>query len=110
MFKLSGPLVTPATLQNPTYETAYAVETKEYKTVDTIFITFRTFAATESNVNDLVSVENTAVVETWYREDITSNSRLIVNGNTYEVVGSPEDISVRHQYLVFRVRQIKGAA
>ena len=102
--------MTPATLQNPTYEKTLAVSTKTYKTVDTINITFRTFAGSESNVNDLVSVENTAVVETWYREDITSNSRLIVNGNTYEVVGSPEDISLRHQYLVFRVRQIKGSA
>ena len=110
MFKLSGPLATPATLYNPTYSTSYGVPEKTWDKGTQIFCTFRTFGGTETTVNDLTTVENTAVIETWFRPDITSESKLVVNGKEYEVLGDPEDISMRHQYLQIKVRQIKGGA
>ena len=64
------------------------------------------------NVNGLYSVENTAVIETWYRPDIKSDCRIGVpqTGEIYEILGQPENIEMRNQYLKIKVRQIKGGA
>ena len=108
-FRLSGPLAVPAFLQKPTYSAAYAVSKKNYSTPgEQIFVNFKTYGGSEVTVNGLLGVENTAIVETWYRPDITSDCRLVVNGVSYEVLGQPEDIEMRHQYLKFRVKAIQG--
>lgn len=72
---------------------------------------FRTFGGTEKTVDGVITVENTAVIETWYRPDIKSNCELEdVDGLRYEILGTPEDIEQRHQFLRFKVRAIKGGA
>jgi hypothetical protein len=56
-------------------------------------------------------VENTAVVETWYRPDIKANCVLEdMNGLRYEILGTPENISMQNQFLKFKIRAIKGGA
>ena len=110
MYKLAGPLTTPAILQIPVYSKALAVETKTYTPGDTIFISFRSFGGTEMVTDNLMSVVNTAVVETWYRPDIKSDCRLVVDGKNYEILGEPENIQMRNQYLKFKVREIRGGA
>ena len=107
-FRLSGPLAVPAFLCKPIYSAAYAVNKKTYGPGERININFKSYGGTEVAVNGLLGVENTAIVETWYRPDITSDCRLVVNGVNYEVLGQPEDIEMRHQYLRFRVKAIKG--
>jgi len=109
-FQLSGPLNVPASLHNVTYDEIQGVRKREYGAGELIFVSFRTFGGTEVEKNGIVGVENTAIVETWYRPDIKSSSRLVVEGHTYEVWGEPEDIELRHQYLRFKVREIKGGA
>ena len=108
-FRLSGPLAVPAFLQKPSYSTALAVRTKTYDSPgEQIFVNFKTYGGSEVTVNGVLGVENTAIVETWYRPDITSDCRLVVGGVPYEVLGQPEDIEMRHQYLRFRVKAIQG--
>ena len=76
-----------------------------------IFCSFRTFGGTEKVVNDIIAVENTAVVDTWYRPDITSDCILQTeNGERYEIMGTPENLSMRNQYLRFKIRALKGGA
>lgn len=108
MFKFPGPLATPALLKNPTYSSEYGVPVKTFDKGKQIFVSFKTYGGSELNNNDLLTVENTGIVDTWFRPDITSASRLVINGKDYEVLGEPEDIDQRHQYLHFRVRQIAG--
>lgn len=108
-FRLSGPLAVPALLLKPTYTIVNAVRQKKFDSPgEEIFVNFKTYGGTEVNVNGVLGVENTAIVETWYRPDITSDCRLMVDGIPYEVLGRPEDIDMRHQYLKFRVRAITG--
>lgn len=109
-FKPSAPFTTPAALQNVTYEAIQGVRTKEYGPGELIYINFKTYGGTETTVNGLVAVEHTAVVETWYRPDILSSSRLTIAGRKFEILGAPEDIELRHQYLRFKVKEIKGGA
>lgn len=108
-YRPSEPYCTPVELFNPTYETVKGVTKKVYTFVDVINCSFKTYGGTESTVNDQLTVVDTANVETWYRPDITSGSQIRLGAKKYEVMGEPEDIEQRHQFLKFKVRGVKGA-
>lgn len=86
------------------------VPVKDYKMSGIINCLFKTYGGTETEKNGLLSVVDTANVETWYRPDITAASRVMLGEKVYEVTGEPEDINQRHQYLKFKVRRVKGGA
>lgn len=114
-FKLSAPLSTPLVLLIPEYSEAYGVESKAYPALSDgilIYGSFRTFGGTERSVNGLYSVENTATVDTWYRPDIKSNCRIGVpqTGAVYEILGEPENIEMRNQYMRLKLQEVKGGA
>lgn len=72
---------------------------------------FRTFGGTESNVNEVYSVVDTATIDTWYRPDFKANCRIYVEqtGETYEIKASPENIEMRNQFMQIRVQRLGGA-
>lgn len=108
-YRPSEPYCTPVEIFNPTYETVKGVTKKVYpETGELIFCSFKTYGGTETTINDQLSVIDTANVETWYRPDITSASQIRLGAKTYEVIGEPEDIEQRHQFLKFKVRGVKG--
>lgn len=114
-YRPSLPFSTPLLLLVPTYETKQGVKVKSYTAIaDGILFygTFKTYGGTETTSNGVLMVEDTATIETWYRPDIDSNCRiaLAANGAEYEIIGQPEDISQRHQWLTFKVRRVKGGA
>lgn len=73
---------------------------------------FRTFNGTETTSNDLYTVLDTATIDTWYRPDIKADCRIYIEQTqeTYDVIGSPENINMRNQYLQFRVQKVGGGA
>ena len=73
---------------------------------------FRTFGGTESISNDVYTIINTAVIDTWYRPDITANCQVYIcdTGDTYDIISDPENIDFRNQYLQFKVKKIGGKA
>ena len=77
-------------------------------TGEVIFCKFKTYGGTESTSNGVLTVVDTANVETWYRPDIKSSSRIKLGAKVYEVMGEPEDIEQRHQIMKFKVRSVKG--
>lgn len=108
-YRPTEPFTTPAELFNPTYETVLGVTKKVYpETGERIFCSFKTYGGTESNINDQLVVVDTANIETWYRPDITSASMIRLGAKDYEVMGVPEDIEQRHQFLKFKVRAVTG--
>lgn len=112
-FRPDLPFTTVAYLLTPTYETIKGVPVKKYLVPtdeDVIHISFKTFGGTESTKNDLLVIEDTANVETWYDPKIKSDYgiRLTDDDSTYEILGEPEDINKRHQFLKFKVKRIKG--
>lgn len=109
-YKPSAPFAVPAILQVATTKTVKGVKKKTYEKKDDIFISFKTFGGTENKSNDTIVVENTGVVETWFRPDIEADCRLIINGLAYEILGTPENINMRNQYLKFKVRAVTGGA
>lgn len=98
-----------------TVEEALSVKDKNNNSVNLFFGSFKTYGGTENKektINGLYVIEDTAVIETWYRPDITSNCRIArANDNAiYEVMNEPENINQRHQFLKFKVRRVKGGA
>lgn len=109
MYRPREPFTTPVQLFNPTYKTVKGVTVKTYpEQGELIFCSFKTYGGTESSVNDQLSVVDTANIETWYRPDITSASMIKLGAKEYEVLGVPEDIEQRHQFLKFKVRGVSG--
>lgn len=109
-YRPSEPFTTTLELLNPVYETVKGTPVKKFENVGFINCSFKTYGGTESVVNDVYSLIDTANVKTWYRPDITANSRVILGSKVYEIIGEPEDINQRHKYLKFKVRSVRGGA
>lgn len=110
-FKPHTPYNVPAVLLIPATKTVKGVLTKVYPdTGETIFCNVRTFGGTERVVNGTLVLENTATVETWFRPDIKADCRLLINGQPYEIMGDPENVNMRNQYLICKTKAIKGGA
>lgn len=108
-FTPSLPFNVPFHLLIPDYKTVKGVSTKTFeKSEKPYFCSFRTFGGTEKNVNGVLVVEDTATIETWFTPEIKSDCNIEVDGQQYEILGTPENINKRNQYLVFKVRAVKG--
>ena len=108
-FKPSFPYSTPVELLIPVYTQTATGTSKTYPAKGIrINCSFKTFGGTEANTKYAFSVLNTAQVETWFRPDIAEDCRikLLPTGEVYEVVGKPENISMRNQFCKFRVRAL----
>ena len=112
-YRPSAPFTVPMKLLVPVSGEDYGVTTKvfsEPSTSELFFGSFRTFGGTESLKNDLWTVIDTAVIDTWYRPDIKADCRIYLceSEEVFEIIGTPEDIDRRHQYLKFKVKKIGG--
>ena len=111
MYRPLEPFNVAAELLNPTYSEVKGVTVKEFpEHGELIYCSFKSYGGTEVVVNDVLVVRNTANIETWYRPDITAASRIKVGSVVYEVMGTPENISMRNQFLKFKVQAIVGGA
>ncbi len=78
-----------------------------------IYASCASFGGTEVKKNDLLVIEDTWNIETWFRPDITSDC-LVAFANEpmqkYEVISTPENINRRNQFLKFKIRKKGGVA
>lgn len=111
MFKIAQSFNVPMELFAPTLQNDSGIVTKKYPaTGEQIFGNFKTYGGTEVINSGVYSIEATANVETWYRPDITADARLRINSQDFEIIGQPENIGMRNQFLKFKVRLIQGGA
>ena len=112
-FTPSFPYTVPVELLTPTYSTSKGVTKKSFpEKGERLNCSFKTYGGTETMENGVYSVLDTAQVETWYRPDIKADCRIkvITTGNVYEIIGKPENINMRNQFVRFRVQAIEGGA
>lgn len=111
-YRQQKPFNIPLMLLVPTKETIKGVTKKTYpETGDIINCSFSTYGGTEKEVNGVTAVEDTAIIETWYRPDIKGECRIKdQEGNIYEILGKPENIEKRNQYCKFKIRAVGGGA
>ena len=112
----AAPFAVPFKLLQPTVTNVRGARVKDYPNpndVDMVmFCSFRTFGGTERMENDIYTLEDTATLNTWFQPSITADCRIYLcdTGKTYEIVGTPENIGMRNQYLSIKVRAIGGGA
>lgn len=77
---------------------------------EVFFAGFRTFGGTENFSNDVYTIFNTAVIDTWYDPRITPDCQIYdcETGNIYNIISPPEDIGRRHQFLQFKIEKVGG--
>lgn len=112
-FKPAFPFDTPIWLLIPTYTKKKGVTVKTFPDNGILlYCSFKTYGGTESTVNGVVTVIDTAIVETWFRPDIKSDCRIknLQSGQTYEIIGIPENINMRNQFVKFKVKAVEGGA
>lgn len=78
---------------------------------DVIFVNWKSYGGTETTVNGVYSILDTALITTWYRSDIAANCRLLrEDGAVYEIMNEPENIEMQNVFLTFKVQRVKGGA
>lgn len=116
-YKPNGNFTVPMKILVPETEKAKGVPVKKYPEPDKLndddylfFGSFKTYGGTETIVNGIVTIIDTAVIETWYRPDIKSNCRIFVipMNREYEIISPPENIGLRNRYLKFKIKSVGG--
>lgn len=110
-FKPMAPFNVPMQILTPTTTRVQGVAKKAYTEGATFWGSFRTFGGSEREVNDVIQIDATATIDTWYRPDINANCqiKILETGKVYDIISEPEDIEMRHQYMQFKVRKVGGA-
>lgn len=83
----------------------------EPEDVETVFYgSFRTYGGTENMSNDVYTVFDTGVIDTWYNPTITTDCKVYIceTGEIYDVNSRPENIDMRHQFMQFKVKKVGG--
>lgn len=112
-FKPSYPYNTAVELLVPSYSSVKGVKTKSFPDSGIrLNCSFKTYGGKEDFTNGVYTVIDTANVEMWFRPDVKSDCRikLLSDGQIYEIVGKPENINQRNQFLRFRVKAVEGGA
>ena len=113
-FRPALPFSVPLLLLLPTITKSGGVRKKNVDEKNGILIygTFKTYGGTDQTVDGVYSVVDTAEIVTWYRPDITSDCIIALadTGEQYEILGQPENINRRNQFLKLKVQRVKGGA
>lgn len=114
-YKPAAPFSAALVLLIPTYTDLYGVAKKTFPEIKDgvgFFGSFKSYGGTEGTVNGVYAIDDTAIVETWYRPDIKADCRIAVmqTGAVYDIINEPENIELRNQYLRFKVRRVRGGA
>lgn len=100
----------PATILKSETKKVNGINTKVYTEIGNIFCSFKGYGGTERESNDLIVVENTAVIETFYRPDIVNECKIkLTDGSEWEILNI-ENIEMKNMYLRIKVRSLKGGA
>jgi hypothetical protein len=76
----------------------------------TFFGSFRTYGGSENLSNEVLTIFDTAIIDTWYNPDIKQDCRILVleTGKEYNIISVPENIDMRHKYMQFKVQRVGG--
>ena len=103
---------TPAQIYSVTYEKINGINTKTYKENGIFFCSVKSYGGTETVQNNVLVIEDTITVESWFDDRITAETKIkLLDDNTeYEVISSPENIDRRNQFMIFKAKRINTRA
>lgn len=114
-YKPASPFTVPLILLVPTWSTVNGVKKKTYPAIENGIRfngSFKTYGGTETTVNNILTIVDTADVETWYMPEIQADCIVVLAANNakYEIISEPENINMANQFMKFKVRRTKGGA
>lgn len=114
-FKPSGPFNVAMRLLIPQESQTLGVTKKTFPApADSpqIFASIRQFSGMERLTDGVVQPVNQITACTWYRPDIKADCKLYLEftGETYDIQGEPEDIEMRHKWLLVKIKKAGGRA
>lgn len=78
---------------------------------DLVYVSWKSYGGTESIVDGVYSVIDTASLTMRYRPDVKSACRILrADGVIYEIKGEPENVDLANQWLICKVERVKGGA
>jgi len=113
-YKAVEPFDVALKLLKPTTTMVKGVAKKAFpdpsKVENVFFGSIRTYGGTENISNEVYTVFDTAVLDTWFDPEITSDCQVYMceTGETWEIVSRPENIGMRHQYMQVRLKKVGG--
>lgn len=113
-YKPVAPFDVAMKLLTPTVTMVKGVKTKVYPDPETVadvfFGSFRTFGGTENFSNEIYMIYHTATIDTWYNPEIKADCQIYIceTGEIFNIISEPENISMRHQYIQFKVEKVGG--
>lgn len=112
MYRPAQPFNVAAQILTATTRKVNGINQKTFVDGDTFFCSARSFGGTERVINNVYVVEDTMQIETYYRPDITADChiKLLDDLSEWEIISDPENIERRNQFLVFKVKRVKGGA
>lgn len=112
MYQPHQPFNVAAQILVPTVTKTNGVNAKTYADGDVFYCSARSFGGTEKVVDGVYVLEDTIKCETWYNPSIAAGCRvkLLESGAIYDIIGTPEDVEMRHAYTIFTLRRVKGGA
>lgn len=101
----------PVILLVPETKKVNGVTTKTFTEGECFFVSAKSYGGTEKVINNQYVVEDTMVIESWYYPEIKSDCRIrFADGSEWEIINTPENISMMNKYLRFKVRRVMGGA
>lgn len=109
MIKINKPFRTPFTLCRTESVNINGVEKEKYIPLGVIYCSCKSYGGTEKQIAGLYAIEDTIVIQTYYRDDITAYSVFIDNhGEYWKPYATPENIEMRNKFLQFKIKRITG--
>lgn len=105
-------MTTPCMLQVPTTSNVLGVVKKSFADGERFNCNWKTYGGTEVVNNDVLTIEDTAIIVCWYDPQIQASCRVkrLTDGAVYEIISEPENIEQRNMILQFKVQRVKGGA
>lgn len=93
-----------------TLEKVNGVNQEKFADGNTFYCAAKSYGGTEKVVNDVLVIEDTWVIDTWYNPEIKKGDRIRFHDDNseHEILASPENINRRNQYMRFKVVRIGG--
>ena len=101
-------LRTPAEILVPIYSRHNGVKKKSFPERGIpITVNFKSKGGTETVVNGVYSVINTADIVTWFDPRIKSDCAIKVGSDIYQIKGDPEILT---PYIIMKTEKVSGGA
>lgn len=105
-------MTTPIRIQTVSYVDHLGQKRKNFQNVNYVsYANWSSYGGTEKEVDGVINIEETATLTTWYDENIVNEGQIIrLTDNAAFEIMNVENIEMRNQFMIIRVRRVDGGA